>query len=44
MQQTIALMRELTVDWDRRVPVVIGGAAIDQNTADYAGADGWCTS
>ena len=44
MQQTIALMRELTVDWDRRVPVVIGGAAIDQNTADYAGADGWCTN
>jgi methanogenic corrinoid protein MtbC1 len=23
--------------------VVIGGTAIDQHSADYAGADGWCT-
>jgi len=44
MRQTIALMREFTADWDRRVPVVIGGAAIDQNTADHVGADGWCTN
>jgi methylmalonyl-CoA mutase cobalamin-binding domain/chain len=44
MRQTIALMRELTADWNRRVPVVIGGAAIDQNTANHTGADGWCTN
>ena len=44
LRETITLTRERTADWERRLPVVIGGAAIDQRTADYAGADGWCSS
>ncbi|HUV48974.1 MAG TPA: cobalamin-dependent protein, partial [Actinomycetes bacterium] len=43
LRETIALTRERTADWERRLPVVIGGTAIDQRTADYAGADGWCS-
>ena len=42
-RETIALARERTADWERRLPVVIGGTAIDQRTADYVGADGWCS-
>ena len=41
--ETIALVRERSADWEYRLPVVIGGTAIDQHTAEYAGADGWCT-
>jgi methanogenic corrinoid protein MtbC1 len=44
MRQTVAAVRERTSAWERRVPVVVGGAAIDQNTADRVGADGWCTN
>jgi methanogenic corrinoid protein MtbC1 len=44
LRETIALTRERTADWERRLPVVIGGTAIDQRTADYAGADGWCST
>jgi dimethylamine corrinoid protein len=44
MRQTVAAVRERTSTWERRVPVVVGGAAIDQNTADRVGADGWCTN
>jgi methanogenic corrinoid protein MtbC1 len=43
MRETIELVRRSTAGWERRLPVVIGGAAIDQRTAEYAGADGWCT-
>ena len=43
LRETITLTRERTADWERRLPVVIGGTAIDQRTADYAGADGWCS-
>jgi len=41
MRQTIAAVRERTASWDRQVPVVIGGAPVDQNVCDQAGADGW---
>ena len=44
MRQTVAAVRERTSGSERRVPVVVGGAAIDQNTADRVGADGWCTN
>ena len=43
LRVTIGLVRERTADREPRVPVVIGGTAIDQRTAAYAGADGWCT-
>ena len=43
MRETVGLVRERTGDWERRFPVVIGGTAIDQHAAEYAGADGWCT-
>ena len=43
LRETIELVRERTADWEHRLPVVIGGTAIDQHAADYAGADGWCT-
>ncbi len=43
MRETIGLVRESTADWQRRLPVVVGGTAIDQRAAEYAGADGWCT-
>ena len=43
LRETIALVRERTADREQRLPVVIGGTAIDQRTAEYVGADGWCT-
>jgi methanogenic corrinoid protein MtbC1 len=43
LRETIALVHECTADWKQRLPVVIGGTAIDQRSAEYAGADGWCT-
>ena len=43
MRETIELVRERSADWGHPLPVVIGGTAIDQHTADYARADGWCT-
>jgi methylmalonyl-CoA mutase cobalamin-binding domain/chain len=41
--ETIQLVRARTAGWERRLPVVIGGTAVDQRTADHTGADGWCT-
>ena len=41
MAETIALVREQTLGWPRRLPIVIGGAPVDQNVCDQAGADGW---
>jgi methanogenic corrinoid protein MtbC1 len=43
LRETIGLVRERTAGWERRLPVVIGGTALDQQTADHVGADGWCT-
>ncbi len=43
MRETIGLVRERSSDWERRLPVVIGGTAIDQYAAEFTGADGWCT-
>jgi methanogenic corrinoid protein MtbC1 len=42
-RETVELVRKRTADWGQRLPVVIGGTAVDQRTADYTGADGWCT-
>ena len=43
LRETIAHVRERTAAWAQRLPVVIGGTAIDEHAAEYAGADGWCT-
>ena len=43
LRETIELARERTTHWERRLPVVIGGTAIDRRTAEYTGADGWCS-
>ena len=43
LRETIGLVRERTADREQHLPVVIGGTAIDQHTAECAGADGWCT-
>jgi methanogenic corrinoid protein MtbC1 len=43
LRETIELVRECSSDWEHHLPVVIGGIAIDQHTADSVGADGWCS-
>lgn len=42
MKQTVALVRERTSSWERRLPIVIGGAPVDQTASDQVGADAWC--
>jgi dimethylamine corrinoid protein len=42
MKQTIALVRERTSSWERRLPIVIGGAPVDQTASEQVGADAWC--
>jgi methanogenic corrinoid protein MtbC1 len=42
MGRTIGAVRERTSGWKRRVPIVIGGAPVDQIVCDQMGADGWC--
>ncbi len=42
MKRTIALVRERTASWERRLPIVIGGAPVDQTACDQVGADAWC--
>ena len=42
MKQTIAIVRERTSSWDRRLPIVIGGAPVDQTASDQVGAYVWC--
>jgi methylmalonyl-CoA mutase cobalamin-binding domain/chain len=44
MTTTVAAVRECAGEKERRVPIVIGGAPVDQTVADQAGADGWCTN
>ena len=41
MTETITLVHERTAGWEQRLPVVIGGASVDQNVCAQAGADGW---
>jgi len=43
MKEAVALVRDRTSAWSARLPVVIGGAPIDQTVCDQVGADGWCT-
>ena len=41
MTETITLVRERTAGWPQRLPVVIGGAPVDQTICAQVGADGW---
>lgn len=43
MRKTIRLVRERTAGRELRLPAVIGGTAVDEHAAEYAGADGRCT-
>jgi methanogenic corrinoid protein MtbC1 len=42
MKDTIALVRERTTSWESPLPIVIGGAPVDQTASDQVGADAWC--
>ncbi len=42
MKQTIALVRKRTSSWERRLPIVIGGAPVDQTACEQVGADALC--
>jgi len=43
LRETVAVVRACSSDWEHHLPVVIGGTAVDQHTADSVGADGWCS-
>ena len=42
MKATIAMVRERTAHFDRPLPIVIGGAPINENVRAHVQADGWC--
>lgn len=43
MAKTVIAVRARTATWDRRLPIVIGGAPIDRTVCEQTGADGWCS-
>lgn len=43
MAKTVIAVRTHTATWDRRLPIVIGGAPIDRTACEQTGADGWCS-
>lgn len=43
MAKTVIAVRARTATWDRRLPIVIGGAPIGRRTCEQTGADGWCS-
>jgi methanogenic corrinoid protein MtbC1 len=43
MQHTVTAIRERTADWDRAVPIILGGTPMSQDVCDFVGADRWCT-
>ncbi len=43
MAKTVIAVRAHTATWDRRLPIVIGGAPIDRTACEQTGADGWCS-
>jgi methanogenic corrinoid protein MtbC1 len=42
LRETIALVRTETASWHPRLPIVIGGGAVDEMVSERLGADGWC--
>ena len=43
MRETIELVREQSAAWHPHLPIVIGGAAVDEMVKERLGADAWCT-
>lgn len=43
MAKTVIAVGARTATWDRRLPIVIGGAPIDRTACEQTGADGWCS-
>ncbi|HTX69959.1 MAG TPA: cobalamin-dependent protein [Thermoleophilia bacterium] len=42
LRDTIALVREQSVLWHPHLPIVLGGAAVDEMVKERTGADAWC--
>ena len=42
LRETIELVRAQSAAWHEHLPVVIGGAAVDEMVNERLGADGWC--
>jgi len=42
MKETIALVRARTAVRERPLPIIVGGAPLDQTASDEVGADAWC--
>ena len=42
LRQTIELVREQSSAWRPHLPIVLGGAAVDEMVKERLGADAWC--
>ena len=42
LRETIDLVRRRSSEWHPHLPVIIGGAAVDELVNEQLGADGWC--
>ena len=42
LRETIELVREQSAAWHPHLPIVLGGAAVDEMVKERLGADGWC--
>jgi len=42
LRQTIELVREQSTTWHPHLPIVLGGAAVDEMVKERLGADAWC--
>jgi len=42
LRETIQLVREQSAAWHPHLPIVLGGAAVDEMVKERTGADGWC--
>jgi methanogenic corrinoid protein MtbC1 len=42
LRETIELVREQSTAWHPHLPIVLGGAAVDEMVKERLGADAWC--
>jgi methanogenic corrinoid protein MtbC1 len=42
LRETIELVREQSAPWHPHLPIVLGGAAVDEMVKERLGADAWC--
>ena len=42
LRETIDLVRAQSSSWHPHLPIVLGGAAVDEIVNERLGADGWC--